>query len=287
MTQKVTQNSVLSQNWVKCTVCTHPWPRLCACCTLGWPCRGALGAVSWPSPGRIVACVGPCRCAHARWRIVSQRYVATQGRVASPFRSRYKICIATLAPTALALRAVLSALPRVSLPPPPPPPPPPPAAYRGALHDTKSAPSATIQFFFYYRNRGATQLTIQTLYRSILILPGCTSYRRPPQSCSAHSLPYRGRARPCRAPLLAFPGLRACSVCCVPAQPVTCLLNLLCACSACCVLAQSIVCRLSLLCVPTQPAVCLLSLLCTDSACCVPAQPTVCHNTTCCIVTQF
>ena len=26
----MTQNSALSQDWIKCIVCTHPWPKLCA-----------------------------------------------------------------------------------------------------------------------------------------------------------------------------------------------------------------------------------------------------------------
>ena len=51
----------------------------------------------------------------------------------------------------------------------------------------------------------------------------------------------------CRSPLLARPGLRACSAYCVPAQPAVCLLSLLCA----------------------------------------TIQPAICHNTACCIVTQF
>ena len=48
----------------------------------------------------------------------------------------------------------------------------------GALYrDPKSPPSATIQFFF-YRDPEAAQLTIQTLYRSILIWPGYTHTAR-------------------------------------------------------------------------------------------------------------
>ena len=114
-------NSVLSQNWLKCTLCTHPWPRLRARWALGRPCRGAPSAVSWPSPGRITAYARSCHgrvagvSLHActRWRAVSQRCVATQGRVVGPFRSQYKICIVTLALAARALRAASRMLPCV------------------------------------------------------------------------------------------------------------------------------------------------------------------------------
>ena len=69
----------------------------------------------------------------------------------------------------------------------------------------------------------------------------------------------------------------------MPAQPIVCLLSLLCACSGCYVPAQAAMCLLRLLCaccVPAQAVVCLLSLLCACSGYCVHAQPVVCHNTT-------
>ena len=102
----------------------------------------------------------------------------------------------------------------------------------------------------------------------------CRTPLRASRLCRACGWPYCGRARPCRAPILACPGLRACSACCVPAQPAVCLLSQLCACSACCVPAQPAVCHNTV-----EPAVCLpsllcatiqLSLLCACSACCVP-----------------
>ena len=63
----MTQNSVLSQNWVKCTGCTPKGPRPRACCAQAarmllpgraqvarWaPCRGAQGTVSWPPSGCV------------------------------------------------------------------------------------------------------------------------------------------------------------------------------------------------------------------------------------------
>ena len=54
MSQTVTQNSALSQDWVKCTVCTHPWPRLHARWALGRQCHGAPDGVSWPPLDHIV-----------------------------------------------------------------------------------------------------------------------------------------------------------------------------------------------------------------------------------------
>ena len=50
----------------------------------------------------------------------------------------------------------------------------------------------------------------------------CPSCRRPPRPCCTHDRPYGGHARPCCAPLLARPGLRACSAFCVPAHPTVC-----------------------------------------------------------------
>ena len=143
----MTQNSAPSQD-LKCTVCTHPWPRLRARCALGRPCRGAPGAVSQASPSRIVA---------------------------------FLSAVSQLAPV------VSQAVSRV------------------------------------------VSRAVWPLARSRC----CTSCRRPPRPCRAHGRSYLGRARPCRAPLLGLPGLRACSACCVLAQLAVCLLSLLCACSAC------------------------------------------------------
>ena len=53
----------------------------------------------------------PCR------RCISARTRALARHVAGPIRSRYKICIATLAPVVRALPVVSRALPRVSQPP--------------------------------------------------------------------------------------------------------------------------------------------------------------------------
>ena len=67
---------------------------------------------------------------------------------------------------------------------------------------------------------------------------------------------------PCRASLLARPGLRACLGCCLPAQPAVCLLRLLCA------TIQPILLRAySGFYVPQY-----------SRAYCVPAQPSMCHN---------
>ena len=108
----------------------------------------------------------------------------------------------------------------------------------------------------------------------------------------AHAGLYRGRAQLCRAPLLAHPGLRACSSCCMPAQAAMCLLRLLCACSGCYMPAQAAMCHNT-----AKPTICLLSLLCAtiqlsllcaclafyvpqyNRAYCVPTQPSMCHNT--------
>ena len=78
-------------------------------------------AVSWCTRRRVVAFP---RSYRSLCPAVSKRYVVTQGRVTSPFLSRYKIYIATVALVARALRALSLVLPLVSQPP---------ASYRGAL----------------------------------------------------------------------------------------------------------------------------------------------------------
>ena len=85
------------------------------------PCRGVHWAISWRTGRRVAGHALPCRGrVVARTRALAH-CVMTQSRVAGPFRSQYKICIATLAPT---VRAVLRVLHRLSQPP---------APYRGAL----------------------------------------------------------------------------------------------------------------------------------------------------------
>ena len=159
---------------------------------------------------------------------MSQRCVATQGSVPGPFQSGYKICIRTLALTARALCPVSCALPRVSQPP---------ALYRGAFLRriaalalcivTKSRPpQPRYNFFFFYRDLGAAQLTIQTLYRSILTWPGCMRATR----CVAGLL---GRVAVTAGHIVAMPSRVAPpswrTQAYVPAQPTVCLLSLLCA----------------------------------------------------------
>ena len=68
----MTQNSALSQNWVKCIGCTPRDPG-CARITPRPLTRCALGAVAWRTGRHVVAplwscrrCVLPCRCEHAR-----------------------------------------------------------------------------------------------------------------------------------------------------------------------------------------------------------------------------
>ena len=225
MTQTVTQNSVLSQNWVKCTVCTHPWPRLRAGLAMSWPCHRLVVARTRALTHRVAELCHDTRPCHRPLPVTIQNLYHDP----SPYRARtaHRVtCAAThfTAPNTVSWRIAT------------------PYRSPGAL----------------YRDPGAVQLTIQTLYRSILTWPGCArcaSCRKPPRPCCEHSQPYRGCARPCCAPLLARPGLRACSACCVPARLTVCLLGLLCACSACCVPAQPAVCLLSLLCATIQPSV--------------------------------
>ena len=89
MSQTVTQNSALSQDWVKCPVCTHPRPRLRTRCALGRPYRGAPGAVSWlyrsarPAVWRAVPRT-PCRHAPMR-RVAARPHVVSQ-------RARERCC---------------------------------------------------------------------------------------------------------------------------------------------------------------------------------------------------
>ena len=61
MIQTVTQNSVLSQNWVGCTGCTPNRPLLHAHCAQAGRVAAMSWAVSQPVPDRIVALPRPCR----------------------------------------------------------------------------------------------------------------------------------------------------------------------------------------------------------------------------------
>ena len=140
MSQTVTQNSFLSQNWVKCTVCTH-WTLVGLTLRLGrahntlsqaWPSRVARVYRPYYGPLSAVSLGARERCSS-----VSQLPSVT-----------IQNCIATQALASHALRVVSRALPRVSQPPTP---------YRGALLHriaalescitTQSRPSATIQCF--------------------------------------------------------------------------------------------------------------------------------------------
>ena len=93
------------------------------------------------------------------------------------------------------------------------------APYRshGALYrDPKFPPSATIQFFFVSRPRvrPAYDTNFVSQHPHLARLRArCALCCRPPRPCRVQGRPYRGRARPCCAPFLARPGLRAC---CVP-----------------------------------------------------------------------
>ena len=158
-------------------------------------------------------------CARARWRAVSQRCVTTQGSVAGPFRSRYKICIATLAPTARALRVVARvAAPsvvswRIV------------ALYRNPdalYHDPKSPPSTTIQFFFLSRPKGclAHDTNFVSQHPHLARLRACCA------RAARRVAGLLGRVA-CTAGRIAPSSW--CTQTCVPTQPAVCLLSLLCA----------------------------------------------------------
>ena len=86
-------------------VVAFPWSYRSLCPAMSWSCCRCVAVCTGALARRVAA---PCRSA------VSQRRVATQGRVAGPFQSRYKICIATLAPAVRALLAVSCVLSCVS-----------------------------------------------------------------------------------------------------------------------------------------------------------------------------
>ena len=150
------------------------------------PCRGLPPFASQPVPGRVVVL---WLRTHARWCAVSQRCVATQGRVVGPFWSRYKICIATLVSCRARCSTCRHPQPRIV-----------------------SHCCAVSQPWRIVSRSKVAPLSHDTIFL----------YR-------VHGRPYRGRAQLCRAPLLERSCLRACSACCVSAQPVVCLLSLLCA----------------------------------------------------------
>ena len=113
----MTQNSVLSQNWVKCTVCTHMAQATCTLLTgsavswLLWPYRGSPGAVSWPCcrrakavsqglPGLVARSVSRRVVAHPRalLRAMSQPPQPCReppGHIAVPYRTPIWSCRST------------------------------------------------------------------------------------------------------------------------------------------------------------------------------------------------
>ena len=87
----MTQNSVLSQNWVRCTGCTpnRPWLRACTAprqchgahwrrvMAAPWPCRSLWSALSWPCR----------RCVTARTRALARLVAAPLGHDTSLYRN--------------------------------------------------------------------------------------------------------------------------------------------------------------------------------------------------------
>ena len=94
MSQTVTQNSALSQDWVKCTVCTQPWPRLRPGPIVSWRTRRYVAGLPRPyrglplgyvtaRTGRVashVTCYA-ARCVAAR--PAARRVIGLLGRVVS------------------------------------------------------------------------------------------------------------------------------------------------------------------------------------------------------------
>ena len=95
MSQTVTQNSVLSQNWVGCTGCTPngPWLRAHYACTT--PRSVVLHCVvahicdlSWSCLGRVATCGQPCRRhVAALMRVLARRVAAPLGHDTSLYRN--------------------------------------------------------------------------------------------------------------------------------------------------------------------------------------------------------
>ena len=152
----------------------HPRPRLSTHCARAMP---------RPRPHRhVVARTRPYR---GPLLVVSQACPVAQCR-SSPHDHDTKLYHNTIPCLARTACRVASAAAGVATPSA--------VSWRTAVlfHDTKGRPLAMIQFFL-YRDLGAAQLTIQTLYCNILIWLGCmrcASYRRPPRPCRSHDRPY-------------------------------------------------------------------------------------------------
>ena len=102
MSQTVTQNNTLSQNWVGSTRCT-PWPSL-RTLRQSRPCRGHVvgmcPAISWLVAGRVAACIAT----HPAPRPSSRRVACYRSCRSAPtschkepsaYRSPWLYCIAT------------------------------------------------------------------------------------------------------------------------------------------------------------------------------------------------